>query len=140
MWQTAGCLRIIVSKETKQGGFIDENGNEAVPMIYQNAICDFYKGRTYCIKDKAAYLVDNQGKVLKVLQGYHYVNPIQPVGKYAMLFKTEKIFDIYDYNGNLCYQDYTDWNFNSITALRGCCHFQPINVALLGNCHVKMSK
>ncbi len=34
-----------------------------------------------------------------------------------MLFKTEKLFDIYDYNGNLCYQDYTDWSFNSMTGL-----------------------
>ena len=108
---------LVISKETKQCGFIDKEGNEAVPMIYQNAICDFYKGRTYCCKDKAAYLVDNQGKVIKVIQGYPYLNTIQPVGKYAMLFKTEKTFDIYDYNGNLCYQDYTDWSFNSITGL-----------------------
>ena len=108
---------LVISKETKQCGFIDKEGNEAVPMIYQNAICDFYKGRTLCCKDKAAYLVDNQGKVIKVLQGYPYLNTIQPVGKYAMLFKTEKLFDIYDYNGNLCYQDYTDWSFNSITGL-----------------------
>ena len=108
---------LVISKETKQCGFIDEAGNEAVPMIYRNAICDFYKGRTYCVKDQAAYLVDNQGKVLKVLQGYHYLNTIQPVGKYAMLFKTENVFDIYDYNGNLCYEDYTSWSFNSITGL-----------------------
>ncbi len=40
-----------------------------------------------------------------------------PVGKYAMLFKTEKEFDIYDYNGNLCYEGYDSWNFNSSTGL-----------------------
>ena len=60
---------LVVSKVTSKCGFIDEKGNETVPMIYQNAICDFYKGRTWCVKDGAAYLVDNQGKVLKTVQG-----------------------------------------------------------------------
>jgi len=102
----------VVSKVTKKCGFIDENGNEVVPIIYDNAICDFYKGRTWCIKDGAAYLVDNQGKVLKTIQGYSYLSPSAPVGNYAMLYKTEKVFDIYDYNGNLCFEDYTSWDFS----------------------------
>lgn len=108
---------LVVSKVTEQCGFIDDKGNEAVPMIYQTAIADFYKGRTWCAKDGATYLVDNQGKVLKTVLGHSYLIPYSPVGKYAMLFKTEKIFDIYDYNGNLCYEDYTSWSFNSITGL-----------------------
>lgn len=108
---------LVVSKVTKQCGFIDDKGNEAVPMIYQNAISDFYKGRTYCVKDGAAYLVDNQGKVIKIIPNYFGLVTYAPVGKYAMLFKTEKEFDIYDYNGNLCYEGYDSWTFNSITGL-----------------------
>lgn len=108
---------LVVSKVTSRCGFIDEKGNETVPMIYQNAICDFYKGRTWCIKDGAAYLVDNQGKVLKTIQGYSNLITFAPVGKYAMLYKTDKVFDIYDYNGNLCYEDYTTWSYNSITGI-----------------------
>lgn len=108
---------LVVSKVTKRCGFIDENGNEAVPMIYQTAIADFYKGRTWCTKDGAAYLVDNQGKVLKTIQNHPYLIPFVPVGKYAMLFKTDTVFDIYDYNGNLCYEDYNSWSFDSINGL-----------------------
>ncbi len=108
---------LVVSKVTSKCGFIDEKGNETVPMIYQNAICDFYKGRTWCVKDGAAYLVDNQGKVLKTVQGYPNLITFAPVGKYAMLYKTGKVFDIYDYNGNLCFEDYTAWSYNSNTGL-----------------------
>lgn len=104
---------LVVSKVTKRCGFIDETGAEAVPMIYQNALCDFYKGRTYCVKDGAAYLIDNQGKVLKIIPDHPYLCAYVPTGNYAMLFKTETLFDIYDYNGNLCYENYTSWKFNS---------------------------
>lgn len=108
---------LVVSKVTEQCGFIDDKGHEAVPMIYQMAIADFYKGRTWCIKNESAYLIDNQGKVLKNISGYAFIIPHAPVGKYAMLFKADHDFDIYDYNGNLCYEDYTSWSFNSITGL-----------------------
>lgn len=108
---------LVVSKVTGRCGFIDEKGEETVPMIYQNAISDFYKGRTWCVKDGDAYLVDNQGKVLKTILKHGNLCTFAPVGKYAALFKTDEIFDIYDYNGNLCYEDYTEWSFNSITGL-----------------------
>lgn len=113
---------LVYSKNTEKCGFIDENGNEAVPIIYQYAISDFYKGRTWCVKDNIAYLIDNQGKVLKMIPGYERVLFHQPVGRYAMLLKTginekEQVFDIYDYNGNLCYEDYTSWNWNSRTGV-----------------------
>ena len=106
---------LVVSLVTGKSGFIDERGNEVVPMIYQNAMCDFYKGRTYCVKDGMAYLVDNQGKVLKTIQDHPNLVTYIPVGKYAFLFKDGHVFDIYDFNGNLCYADYTSWNFNSTT-------------------------
>lgn len=108
---------LVVSKVTQKCGFIDENGNEAVPIIYQNAICDFYKGRTWCLKDGAAYLVDNQGKVLKTVQGYSGISTYAPSGRYAMLYKSETTFDIYDYDGNLCYEDYTSWFFEASQGL-----------------------
>ncbi|MBQ6209448.1 MAG: WG repeat-containing protein [Prevotella sp.] len=108
---------LVFSKVTKRCGFIDEKGEETVPMIYEDAICDFYKGRTWCVKDGDAYLVDNQGKVLKTILNHGGISTMAPVGKYAMLYKTDKVFDIYDYNGNLCYQDYTNWEFNSCTGL-----------------------
>lgn len=108
---------LVSSKVTNMCGFIDENGNETVPMIYQNAICDFYKGRTWCVKDGNAYLVDNQGKVLKTVLNHPNLCTFAPVGKYAMLFKTENVFDIYDYNGNLCYEDFTYWSFDSRNGL-----------------------
>lgn len=104
---------LVVSKVTKRCGFIDEKGEETVPMIYQNAICDFYKGRTWCVKDGDAYLVDNQGKVLKTVLKHGRLCAFAPVGKYAMLFKADETFDIYDYNGNLCFEDYTSWSFSS---------------------------
>ena len=101
---------LVVSKTTNLCGFIDEAGNEVVPMIYGSALSDFYKGRTWCIKDGNAYLIDSQGAVIKVISGYSFVNALQPVGCYAMLHKSENLFDIYDYNGNLCYEGYTSWN------------------------------
>ncbi len=104
---------LVVSNVTNRCGFINENGEETVPMIYQNAICDFYKGRTWCVKDGDAYLVDNQGKVLKTILKHGKLCTFAPVGRYAMLFKTDKVFDIYDYNGNLCYEDFTSWSFDS---------------------------
>ncbi len=108
---------LVFSKVTGRCGFIDEKGEEAVPMIYQNAICDFYKGRTWCVKDGDAYLVDNRGKVLKTILQHGNLCTYAPVGKYAMLFKKDNVFDIYDYNGNLCYEDYTSWSFNSSSGL-----------------------
>lgn len=108
---------LVCSLVTNKCGFVDENGNEAVPLIYQNAICDFYKGRTWCLKDNAAYLVDNQGKVLQIVPGYSGLVTYAPVGKYAMLWKNDKEFDIYDYNGNICHKGYSSWNFSSITGL-----------------------
>lgn len=107
---------LVFSKVTDKCGFIDENGNEVVPMIYQNAIGDFYKGRTWCIKDDTAYLIDNQGNVLKTIPGYSKVIFYQPVGRYAMVGRHDS-FDIYDYNGNLCYENYTSWSFNSKTGV-----------------------
>ena len=104
---------LVVSNVTNRCGFINENGEETVPMIYQNAICDFYKGRTWCVKDGDAYLVDNQGKVLKTILKHGKLCTFAPVGRYAMLFKTDRVFDIYDYNGNLCYEDFTSWSFDS---------------------------
>lgn len=108
---------LVVSKVTDMCGFIDEKGNEAVPIIYQSALCDFYKGRTWCVKDGNAYLVDNQGKVLKTVLNHPYLCSYAPVGKYAMLYKTNEVFDIYDYNGNLCGEDYHAWEFNYQTGL-----------------------
>lgn len=104
---------MVVSKETNKCGFIDEKGNEIIPLIYQNAICDFYKGRTWCIKDGTAYLIDKQGKVLKEVAGYPLLNTLTPTGRYAMLYKSEKQYDVYDYDGNLILEDYETWNVKS---------------------------
>ena len=108
---------LVYSKVTGRCGFIDEEGNETVPMIYENAISDFYKGRTWCVKDGSAYLVNNQGKVLKMIPGYGKLWCYAPVGKYAFLFKDDDSCDIYDHNGNLCYESYTKWEFNGQTGL-----------------------
>lgn len=107
----------VISDVTGKCGFIDKDGNEAVPIIYEDAICDFYKGRTWCVKDGDAYLVDNMGKVLKIIPNHPSLAMAMPVGKYAALNKDEKIFDIYDYDGNLCYENYTYWAFDSTTGI-----------------------
>lgn len=108
---------LVVSKVTGKCGFIDNLGNEAVPMIYQNAISSFYKGKTWCVKDGDAYLVDEQGKVITVVYDHPNLSTLAPSGKYAMLYKDNKTFDIYDYYGNLCYSDYTSWTFSGTTGI-----------------------
>lgn len=110
-------LSLVFSKVTGYCGFIDKNGTEQVPVIYQNAICDFYNGRTWCTKDGNAYLIDKQGKVMKIVEGHPYVSSFMPAGKYAALYKNESTYDIYDYDGNLCYKDYTSWSYNSSNGL-----------------------
>lgn len=109
-------LSLVASNETGRCGFIDKDGNEVTPMIYKNALWDFHDGHNYCIDtNDNAKLIDKNGKVLKTVGHYPYLISSMPIGEYALLFKTENIFDVFDYKGNLIYSDCDSWSANSTT-------------------------
>lgn len=111
-------MSLVVSKVTKKSGFIDKDGNEVIPMKYKNAFWDFYKGRNFCIDiNNNAQLIDKNGTVLKTIGRYPYIVPSIPVGEYALLFKTEKLFDVFDYDGNLIYKDCNEWAADSANGI-----------------------
>ena len=68
--------------------------------MYDDGNYIFHKGRNFCIKNGTAYLIDENDKRLKILDG-KYKSVMKIFGKYAVLTKQDGYDDIYDYNGNI---------------------------------------
>ncbi len=79
--------------------YIDTKGN-VITSMYDDGNYIFHKGRNFCIKNGTAYLIDENDKRLKILDG-KYKSVMKIFGKYAVLTKQDGYDDIYDYNGNI---------------------------------------
>lgn len=115
----------LVTEDNIKWKFIDERGNDAMPLTFDCAIHNFSNGLTFVTKSKVAMIINTKGEIIKKIDGYNTVFPFLSMKNYAMLFKDRSMkqpFDVYDFNGNMvmegCDGFYVDRETGDVKVLR----------------------
>ena len=91
--------RAAVITESGTKCYIDNNGN-VVTSAYDGICIHFYMGRSFVLTNNTVYLIDKFDKRLVILKD-KYTKIEAGFGKYAYLYRTDGLIDVYNFSGNL---------------------------------------
>jgi len=110
---------LIAAKRNGRWGFLNNNGEVALPFLYEESKMGFSEGRTWVYKDNTHILMDNHFQVIKKFSEYHNVfyfsNGFAVVAKKdTTSYYDENIYGFIDRNGNevIAPTYKSAWSFN----------------------------